>query len=227
MSSPPPLHLLATRCHVASPLTEALNPYHRYRPPSPDRSPPSLRCYKKVIPTSATLPTTQPHLHFASFLDGAPRNRSSTTVIIPFHHWPMSIVSPHNDTHSDELADPLSLLESLWWGPDHLSRSRAHLWWTASPSPSQVHGGLTLSSGPQPIHQVHKISNRETILEFQENHRTLHLAPYFLEVVYKMKYSLKNNDCFYFVNIHIQRLHYQWFPSFYVLFLLYLFFLLL
>jgi hypothetical protein len=49
----------------------------------------------------------------------------------------------------------------------------------------------------------------KTILEFQKNPKTLHLAPYFLVVVHKMKDSLKNKDCFYFVNKSIQWLHYQ------------------
>jgi hypothetical protein len=54
------------------------------------------------------------------------------------------------------------------------------------------------------MHQESIIFNIETLLEFQENAKNLQLAPLFLEVVHKMKDSLKNNDCFYFVNKHIQ-----------------------
>jgi hypothetical protein len=48
--------------------TKTLNLHLRCRPPSLDRPALTLRCYKKVILTSATLSTTQPCLHFASFL---------------------------------------------------------------------------------------------------------------------------------------------------------------
>jgi hypothetical protein len=56
---------------------EALNLHHRRCPPSLDRPTPTLHCYKNVISNLATLPTTQPRLHFASFLARAPRHRSS------------------------------------------------------------------------------------------------------------------------------------------------------
>jgi hypothetical protein len=66
-------------CHVPSRAeTEALNLQHHYRLPSPDRPTPTLNCYKKVTPTLCTLPTSQPHLHFASFLTRAPRHQSFT-----------------------------------------------------------------------------------------------------------------------------------------------------
>jgi hypothetical protein len=58
--------------------TEALNPHHRCRLPSSNLSTPTLHCYKNIISTLATLPTTQPCLHFASFLARAPCYRSST-----------------------------------------------------------------------------------------------------------------------------------------------------
>jgi hypothetical protein len=48
--------------------TEALNPHHRCRPPSPYRSIPTLHYYKKIISILATLPATQPRLHFTSSL---------------------------------------------------------------------------------------------------------------------------------------------------------------
>jgi hypothetical protein len=58
--------------------TKALNLHHHLRSPSPDRSTPTLRCYKKIISTLATLPTTQPCLHFASSLAIALCHWSST-----------------------------------------------------------------------------------------------------------------------------------------------------
>jgi hypothetical protein len=58
--------------------TEALNPHHRGRLPSLDRSTPTLHCYKRIISTLVTLSTTQPRLYFASSLARAPRHRSST-----------------------------------------------------------------------------------------------------------------------------------------------------
>jgi hypothetical protein len=85
-----------------------------------------------------------------------------------------------------------------------MSFSHTHLQPIASSSLPQVHGGPTPSHRPQPMHQESIIFNIETLLEFQENAKNLQLAPLFLEVVHKMKDSLKNNDCFYFVNKHIQ-----------------------
>jgi hypothetical protein len=35
------------------------------------------------------------------------------TIIIPFYRYLMPIISPHNDTHGDELADPILLPEQL------------------------------------------------------------------------------------------------------------------
>jgi hypothetical protein len=58
--------------------TEALNPHRHRRLPSPDRLTPTLHCYKKIISSLATLPTTQLHLYFASFLARALCHQSST-----------------------------------------------------------------------------------------------------------------------------------------------------
>jgi hypothetical protein len=58
--------------------TEALNLHHCHRLPSPDRPIPTLHCYKKIISTLTTLPTTQPRLYFASSQAIAPRHRNST-----------------------------------------------------------------------------------------------------------------------------------------------------
>jgi hypothetical protein len=58
--------------------TEALNLHHRRRLPSSDCPTPILHCYKKIISILATLPATQPCLHFASSLSRAPHHRSAT-----------------------------------------------------------------------------------------------------------------------------------------------------
>jgi hypothetical protein len=58
--------------------TEALNSYHRSRPPSTDHLTPTLHCYKKIISTLATFFTTQSRLHFSSSLVRAPHHRSFT-----------------------------------------------------------------------------------------------------------------------------------------------------
>jgi hypothetical protein len=58
--------------------TEALNMHHRHRLPSPNRLTHTLHCYKKIILTLTTLPTTQPRLHFVSSLAKAPCHQNST-----------------------------------------------------------------------------------------------------------------------------------------------------
>jgi hypothetical protein len=72
---------------------KALNPHHRSRPPSTDH--PTLTC--TVIKRS-----------FQSYSLSSPLNRVST-----YHRRLTPIVSSHNDTYSDELADSLSLLKKL------------------------------------------------------------------------------------------------------------------
>jgi hypothetical protein len=57
--------------------TEALNPHHRRRLPSPDRLTLILHCYKKIISILITLPITQPHLHFVFSLARVPCHQSS------------------------------------------------------------------------------------------------------------------------------------------------------
>jgi hypothetical protein len=88
--------------------TETLNPHHHHRPLSLNRSTPTLYYYKKVISTLITLLITQLRLYFTSSLDRASCHRTSTR-----RRRPTSIVTPHNDTHGDEIADPLSLSEQL------------------------------------------------------------------------------------------------------------------
>jgi hypothetical protein len=76
-----PLPPLPTMLHsVASPQaeTEALNLHQHRRPPFPDRPTPTLHFYRNVISILATLPTTQPRLHFASSLARALCHQSST-----------------------------------------------------------------------------------------------------------------------------------------------------
>jgi hypothetical protein len=93
--------------------TEVLNSHYRLWPPSPDRPTLILYCYKKFISTLVTLLITQLRLYFFSSLPRAPRHRSSTLAIVPFHRHLMRIVPLHNDTHDDELDDHLSLTEQL------------------------------------------------------------------------------------------------------------------
>jgi hypothetical protein len=91
--------------------TEALNSHHRHRPPSSDHLTPTLHCYKKVISTLTTLPTTQPRLHFTSSKPVHHAIGAPPTVVVLFHRRPMPIIPPYNDTYGDKLVDPLSLLE--------------------------------------------------------------------------------------------------------------------
>jgi hypothetical protein len=57
--------------------TEALDP-HYHRRLLPNHPTLTLNCYKKIISTLVTLPTTQSHFYFASSLERAPRHQSST-----------------------------------------------------------------------------------------------------------------------------------------------------
>jgi hypothetical protein len=56
--------------------TEALNLHHHCWPPFLNCLTPTLHCYKNVISILATVPTTQPRLHFGSSLARAPCHRS-------------------------------------------------------------------------------------------------------------------------------------------------------
>jgi hypothetical protein len=58
--------------------TKALNLHFHRKLPSSDHPTPTLLCYKKIISTLVTLPTTQPRLHFTSSLTRAPCHWSST-----------------------------------------------------------------------------------------------------------------------------------------------------
>jgi hypothetical protein len=101
-------HRLSSRAE-----TEALNPHHRRQSPSPYRPISTLHCYKKIISTLVTLFITQPRLHFASSLAEHHAIIPPPTAIVHFHRCPTPIFLPHNNTHGDELADPLSLPEHL------------------------------------------------------------------------------------------------------------------
>jgi hypothetical protein len=72
--------------------TEALNSHHRRWSPSSDIPIFTLRCYKNVISTLATLFTTQPCLYFTSSLARAPHHpstrRHSFSLPSHFHHHP-------------------------------------------------------------------------------------------------------------------------------------------
>jgi hypothetical protein len=89
--------------------TEVLNSHHHRRLPSPNHQTLILHCYKKIISTLVTLPTTQSRLRFAPSLAGALCHRSSTRrcrSLSPLSHI---IVHPHNDIYGDKLANPLLL----------------------------------------------------------------------------------------------------------------------
>jgi hypothetical protein len=86
--------------------TEVSYLHHCYRLPSSNRPTPNLHCYNKIISTFTTISTIQSHLHFTSSIARAP-----PVIVIPLHHCLVSIVPLHNDTHGDELANPLSLHE--------------------------------------------------------------------------------------------------------------------
>jgi hypothetical protein len=66
-----------SRCLPSRVEIEALNSDHCHMLPSLNRLTFTLHCYKKIISTLVTRPTTQTHIHFASFLTRALRHRSS------------------------------------------------------------------------------------------------------------------------------------------------------
>jgi hypothetical protein len=69
--------------------TEVLNPHHCCRLPTPGRPTLTLYCYKKIISTLVTLPTTQLCLHFVPSLARVPRHQSSTShrrSLSPMYH---------------------------------------------------------------------------------------------------------------------------------------------
>jgi hypothetical protein len=57
---------------------EALNLHHHHMPLSPDRPTPTIHWYKKIISILITLPITQLHLYFVSFVARASYHWSST-----------------------------------------------------------------------------------------------------------------------------------------------------
>jgi hypothetical protein len=103
----------SSRCLPSRAETEALNLHHCRRLPSPDYPTPTLHYYKKIISTLATLPTNQSRLHFATSQSEHHAIGALLTTIVSFHHCLTPIVPLHNDTHNDELADPLLLPEQL------------------------------------------------------------------------------------------------------------------
>jgi hypothetical protein len=101
-------HRLPSRVEI-----EVLNSHYRRRLPSPDRPTPTLHCYKRIISTLTTFPTTLSRLYFASSLTRAPHHWSSIRHCRSLSSRLTHIASPHNDTHDDKLAKPLSLTEQL------------------------------------------------------------------------------------------------------------------
>jgi hypothetical protein len=78
-----------SRCLPSQIEIEALNPHHRRRLPSPNRLTPILYCYKNIISTLITLPTTQSRHHFASSLARAQWHQSSHSL----PSFPFTVVS--------------------------------------------------------------------------------------------------------------------------------------
>jgi hypothetical protein len=92
---------------------EALNSHHHCRPPFLDCLTSTFHCYKIVISTLVTLLITQPRLYFISSLAKETRIGAPPDVVVLFHHRLTPIVPPHNNTHGNELTDPLSLFDQL------------------------------------------------------------------------------------------------------------------
>jgi hypothetical protein len=90
----PPFHLFGNALSCCLPSwveTEALYLHDWRRLTSLNCLTPTLHCYKKIISTLITLPTTQSRLHFTSFLARALHHRSSFCC----HHF----LSPLSHTH--------------------------------------------------------------------------------------------------------------------------------
>jgi hypothetical protein len=126
------LHLL-TRHHLIAPPPLEPKPKHwicttTVDHPSLDSLTPTLRCYKKVILTLATLLTTQLHLQFASSLTRAPCHRSS--------NGRRHSLSPPTHAHRPSKQQHLRWRTrrpsfTYWtprWGLHHLSCPCSHLW---------------------------------------------------------------------------------------------------
>jgi hypothetical protein len=80
-------------------------------------NPPRIAC---LLPSTAIKRSSQPHplsppltLHFIFPPPYSEHNaiKAPPVVVVPFHRRSTPIIPPHNDTNSDELADPLLLLE--------------------------------------------------------------------------------------------------------------------
>jgi hypothetical protein len=74
---------------------KALNLHHRHHPPSLNCPSFTIHCYKNIISTLITLPTTQLYLYFASLLAIASRHQSSTccrhSLSLPFYIYRPSV----------------------------------------------------------------------------------------------------------------------------------------
>jgi hypothetical protein len=114
-SSLPPLHLLATLHPVTSPLELELKHWiHTIatgHPPWTVRLPPSNPIKRSSQPWLLSPPLNHVSI-FPPSQSTMPSGAPPATVV-SFHHYPTHIVHLHNDTHSDELVDSLSLLEQL------------------------------------------------------------------------------------------------------------------
>jgi hypothetical protein len=110
------LHLLSTLRPVTSPFE--LKSKHWIRTPATSYPPwtawlpPSTAIKRSPQPWSLS-----PPLNCVSILSPPwPEHHTieaSLVVVVPFHHHPTHMIPPYNETHDDELTDPLSLFEQF------------------------------------------------------------------------------------------------------------------
>jgi hypothetical protein len=102
----------SSRCLHSWVETQAFNPDQRRQPLSPYRPSLTLHCNKNVISNLATLPTTQPRIHFTFSLARAARHWRSTCC--------RRFLSPLSHAHH-----PYTQQHSRWWtsGPSFDSRT--------------------------------------------------------------------------------------------------------
>jgi hypothetical protein len=116
MSSLPLLHLLAMLHFVTSPLKlkqkDSIHITIAGDPPYIARLPPSTAIKRPSQPW----PLSPPLNHVSVLAPPWPKHhtiRAPHVAVVPFHCHTMPIVPLHNETHNDELADPLSIHEQL------------------------------------------------------------------------------------------------------------------
>jgi hypothetical protein len=92
---------------------KALNTHHCRQPPSLYNPTSTLYSYKKSYQSCSLSP---PPNYVSILIHSEVEHhiiKAPLTVIILFHRSPTSIISLHNDTHSDKIADSLSLFKQF------------------------------------------------------------------------------------------------------------------